>query len=62
MKNRVVNNCIYGRYEYPPQRVSHAVNMLLTHPNALCAGAGNLYILNIFKNVSIWTLWTEPCN
>jgi glycosyltransferase involved in cell wall biosynthesis len=29
---------------YPPERVSHAVNMLLTHPSALCAGASEIYI------------------
>ena len=29
---------------YPPERVSHAVNMLQTHPNALCAGASEIYI------------------
>ena len=29
---------------YPPERVSHAVNMLKTHPNALCAGASEIYI------------------
>tara|TARA_Y100000768_G_C23964167_1_gene677008 strand:+ start:57 stop:1577 length:1521 start_codon:yes stop_codon:yes gene_type:complete len=29
---------------YPPQRVSHAVNMLQTHPNALAAGASEIYI------------------
>ncbi len=34
---------------YPPQRVSHAVNMLLTHPNALCAGASEIYIW--FKHI-----------
>jgi len=34
---------------YPPQRVSHAVNMLLSHPNALCAGASEIYIW--FKHI-----------
>ena len=34
---------------YPPQRVSHAVNMLMTHPNALCAGASEIYIW--FKHI-----------
>merc|ERR1712086_760375 len=34
---------------YPPQRVSHAVNMLQTHPNALCAGASEIYIW--FKHI-----------
>ena len=34
---------------YPPQRVSHAVNMLQSHPNALCAGASEIYIW--FKHI-----------
>ena len=34
---------------YPPERVSHAVNMLMTHPNALCAGASEIYIW--FKHI-----------
>ena len=34
---------------YPPQRVSHSVNMLMTHPNALCAGASEIYIW--FKHI-----------
>jgi hypothetical protein len=34
---------------YPPERVSHAVNMLLTHPNAMCAGASEIYIW--FKHI-----------
>ena len=34
---------------YPKERVSHAVNMLLTHPNALCAGASEIYIW--FKHI-----------
>jgi len=34
---------------YPPERVSHAVNMLITHPNALCAGASEIYIW--FKHI-----------
>jgi len=34
---------------YPPQRVSHSVNMLQTHPNALCAGASEIYIY--FKHI-----------
>ena len=34
---------------YPPQRVSHAVNMLISHPNALCAGASEIYIW--FKHI-----------
>ncbi len=29
---------------YPPERVSHAVTMLNKHPNALCAGASEIYI------------------
>jgi hypothetical protein len=29
---------------YPPDRVSHAVNMLTTHPAALCAGSSEMYI------------------
>ena len=34
---------------YPPERVSHAVNMLQTHPNALCAGSSEIYIW--FKHI-----------
>lgn len=34
---------------YPPERVSHSVNMLQTHPNALCAGASEIYIY--FKHI-----------
>jgi glycosyltransferase involved in cell wall biosynthesis len=34
---------------YPPERVSHAVNMLMTHPSALCAGASEIYIW--FKHI-----------
>ena len=34
---------------YPPTRISHAVNMLLTHPKALCAGSSELYIY--FKHI-----------
>ena len=34
---------------YPSQRISHAVNMLMTHPNALCAGASEIYIW--FKHI-----------
>ena len=34
---------------YPPERVSHAVNMLQRHPNALCAGASEIYIY--FKHI-----------
>lgn len=29
---------------YPPDRVSHAVNMLTMHPAALCAGSSEMYI------------------
>lgn len=29
---------------YPPCRVSHAVDMLQTHPDALCAGSSEIYI------------------
>jgi glycosyltransferase involved in cell wall biosynthesis len=29
---------------YPPDRVSHAVNMLIEHPYALCAGSSEMYI------------------
>jgi glycosyltransferase involved in cell wall biosynthesis len=35
---------------YPQQRVSHAVNMLQTHPNALCAGSSEIYIW--FKHIN----------
>lgn len=35
---------------YPPTRISHAVEMLTTHPKALCAGASELYIW--FKHIS----------
>ena len=34
---------------YPPERVSHAVNMLISHPRALCAGASEIYIY--FKHI-----------
>ena len=34
---------------YPPQRVSHAVDMLLSHPKALCAGCSEIYIW--FKHI-----------
>jgi hypothetical protein len=34
---------------YPPQRVSHAVHMLITHPEALCAGSSEIYIY--FKHI-----------
>ena len=29
---------------YPPERVSHAVEMLVSHPKALCAGTSEIYI------------------
>tara|TARA_Y100000389_G_scaffold126855_2_gene124209 strand:- start:24682 stop:25818 length:1137 start_codon:yes stop_codon:yes gene_type:complete len=35
---------------YPPQRVSHSVEMLLSHPKALCAGASEIYIY--FKHIN----------
>jgi hypothetical protein len=35
---------------YPPQRVSHAVEMLVSHPEALCAGSSEIYIY--FKHIS----------
>lgn len=35
---------------YPPVRIEHAVNMLLTHPKALCAGASEIYIY--FKHIN----------
>ena len=34
---------------YPKERVSHAVSMLQSHPNALCAGASEIYIW--FKHI-----------
>ena len=34
---------------YPPQRVSHAVEMLQSHPKALCAGSSEIYIW--FKHI-----------
>ncbi len=34
---------------YPPERVSHAVTMLETHPSALCAGSSEIYIY--FKHI-----------
>ncbi len=34
---------------YPPQRVSHAVQKLQEHPEALCAGASEIYIY--FKHI-----------
>jgi flagellar motility protein MotE (MotC chaperone) len=35
---------------YPPERVSHAVHMLVTHPEALCAGSSEIYIY--FKHIN----------
>jgi glycosyltransferase involved in cell wall biosynthesis len=35
---------------YPPERVSHAVEMLMKHPSALCAGSSEMYIY--FKDTS----------
>ena len=34
---------------YPPERVEHAVEKLTTHPEALCAGASEIYIY--FKHI-----------
>ena len=34
---------------YPPKRVSHAVEMLISHPKALCAGSSEIYIY--FKHI-----------
>ena len=34
---------------YPPERVMHAVTMLKSHPNALCAGSSEIYIY--FKHI-----------
>lgn len=34
---------------YPPERVSHSVEMLTCHPEALCAGASEIYIY--FKHI-----------
>jgi hypothetical protein len=35
---------------YPPQRISHAVDRLTSNPQALCAGASEIYIY--FKHIS----------
>ena len=35
---------------YPPTRVSHAIDMLLKNPKALCAGASEIYIY--FKHIN----------
>ena len=34
---------------YPPKRVSHSVEMLISHPKALCAGSSEIYIY--FKHI-----------
>ena len=34
---------------YPPERVSHAVTMLKSHPSAICAGSSEIYIY--FKHI-----------
>ena len=34
---------------YPPKRVSHAVEQLVSHPDALCAGSSEIYIY--FKHI-----------
>ena len=34
---------------YPPERISHAVHMLKTHPQAMCAGSSEIYIW--FKHI-----------
>jgi glycosyltransferase involved in cell wall biosynthesis len=34
---------------YPPERISHAVKMLQSHPKALCAGSSEIYIY--FKHI-----------
>jgi glycosyltransferase involved in cell wall biosynthesis len=36
---------------YPPERVSHAVEMLTNHPSALCAGSSEMYIY--FKDLNL---------
>jgi glycosyltransferase involved in cell wall biosynthesis len=35
---------------YPPERVSHAVERLMAHPEALCAGSSELYLY--FKHIN----------
>ena len=35
---------------YPPERFSHAVDMLMKHPEALCAGSSEMYIY--FKHIN----------
>ena len=34
---------------YPPERISHAVEMLQQHPSAMCAGSSEIYIY--FKHI-----------
>lgn len=36
---------------YPPERVSHAVEMLMRNPQALCAGSSEIYLY--FKNMGV---------
>ena len=46
---------------YPIERVSHAVNMLVSHPNALCAGASEIYIW--FKHIQkMWQFGPYSAN
>ena len=46
---------------YPRERVSHAVNMLVSHPNALCAGASEIYIW--FKHIQkMWQFGPYSAN
>ena len=46
---------------YPKERISHAVNMLVSHPNALCAGASEIYIW--FKHIQkMWQFGPYSAN
>lgn len=46
---------------YPKERVSHAVNMLQNNPNALCAGASEIYIW--FKHIQkMWQFGPYSAN
>ena len=46
---------------YPRERVSHSVNMLVNHPNALCAGASEIYIW--FKHIQkMWQFGPYSAN
>ena len=46
---------------YPKERVSHSVNMLQNHPNALCAGASEIYIW--FKHIQkMWQFGPYSAN